>query len=355
MAADPDELLIFQLRPKRITGAVASALSEQQLQKPHPEQPILLGKPKEAPEKPDVSRSEPKYAITQAKGLERQAPPQPALKPVRAPPPELQTPGPNKGAQEEGTVYGVPNYPNPINYYVPEKPVDNLEEYNETYKKKLEVRSKAQSRATAKKLFCAWHPWRRAYAICSYCHRPFCYEDMAEYKEGYYCLEDVNAVMHSYLQKLHSAYNKTNMIAAIILVSAFLFFLYNTKGQLAYILNYASTLGPVMFVESIKWAYIMILMELAVMVASLAIALYATGRSRRGNVLGILIGVIGVVFFTYLYIPTGTQYLAITAGLEFLAFLAFVYSAAAEARVYEQQEINPESYNMLLWPNVSKF
>ena len=276
-------------------------------------------------------------------------------KPVKIPNREASVPNLEKEVQEEQTIYGVPEYPNPINYYIPEKPENNIEEYNEAYRKKLEVKSKAQSREIAKKLFCAWHPWRRAHAICAHCHRPFCYEDLAEYKDGYYCLEDINTVMQSYIQKLHVTYNATSLISTILMLAAFLVFVYYARGQLTYVLTYAYEQGLIGLIQTVRWAYILVFMELAVMVASMVSALYAATGSKKGNIAGILAGVIGVILFTYLYLTTGTQYFAMTAGLEFLAFLAFVYSASAEVRIYRQQDVSTEPNNTLLWPNATRF
>ncbi|MEM3841665.1 MAG: hypothetical protein QXN59_03165, partial [Candidatus Micrarchaeaceae archaeon] len=36
----------------------------------------------------------------------------------------------------------------------------------------------AKSRSDKKNEMCIWHPWRKAFDICAYCDRPFCFEDL---------------------------------------------------------------------------------------------------------------------------------------------------------------------------------
>ncbi|EQD58270.1 hypothetical protein B2A_04436, partial [mine drainage metagenome] len=59
-------------------------------------------------------------------------------------------------------------------------------------KEKRITKGEREEREAAEGMYCVWHPWRSAYAICHYCHRPFCFEDLVESNGNYYCLEDID-------------------------------------------------------------------------------------------------------------------------------------------------------------------
>ena len=66
-------------------------------------------------------------------------------------------------------------------------------------KKKGKTHSEEESEEADQGLSCVWHPWRPAYAICNYCHRPFCFEKkrgtgtgkLHSFRDGYIILKTI--------------------------------------------------------------------------------------------------------------------------------------------------------------------
>src|SRR5271155_5124433 len=73
---------------------------------------------------------------------------------------------------------------------------------------------------------CFWHPYRDAYAICSFCNRAFCFEDLTKLNDSYYCLEDIDSVNSTYDKKLRNLSHVTATVSGFLLIVAFITFFY---------------------------------------------------------------------------------------------------------------------------------
>lgn len=212
------------------------------------------------------------------------------------------------------------------------------------------------SREAAKNLHCVWHPWRESYAICSYCHRPFCFEDTIEFNRTYYCLEDIDNVSANYNQRLSASGNNIRILAGIILIFSFLTFFYFANAQVFYVLNYISKSGLPYFVAHINSSYAFALFESVLVLMALFNGLLLFGNSIKSIYLGVIVCLSNVALFTYQYTSTGTFYLGLVATMVFVSLMTLLYSRTAA--INQQTVLSTRSVmesNMMKWPNVSRF
>jgi hypothetical protein len=242
--------------------------------------------------------------------------------------------------QDPGSIYYKQgeDYPDPMSFYK-EAVVQGGSSQSDT---KIVPKGRADSKDKAKGHYCIAHPFRRAYAICNYCHRPFCFEDIIEYQKEYYCIEDIDRVTAHYTDTLTNEYSASSLLTAFILIGTFLLFLYYSNGQLVYLITFIFE-NPLGFLNSINLSYSLILSSLAVMVLTVVGAGYILLGSKQGHVIAAVVSILAVMLFVYQYIGSFTIYQGVIAGFEFAAFLAAVNSASSEAIAYNQvYERGPE-------------
>jgi hypothetical protein len=316
MASDSDTLLIFKMRGIESKPAAAPQKAQGGAIMPyHEELP-------EVEAQPQTARSQPKGSRSKAQ--------------ARSEP------------QTKSSIYYKESgdYPNPMLYY--KEALKENDKVEPLLVRPTEApKSRADSKEKAKDLFCSLHPFRHAYAICSYCHRPFCFEDIIEYQKDFYCIEDIDRIETRQTEKLTYEYSSSSLITSFILIGAFLLFLYYTNGQLGYIFNYIIT-SPSNFLANINLnlSYVTSLLTLGVMLVSFGAALYIFLGSKEGHIGVAVVGILTTALFVYLFATTGTQYMAIIAIFEFGAFLAAVHSAASGAQVYNQIYEKGSEYNL---------
>lgn len=212
------------------------------------------------------------------------------------------------------------------------------------------------SREAAKKHTCVWHPWREAYAVCEYCHRPFCFEDTVEFNKSYYCLEDIDSVSVNYNDKINSSGNKIRMLSGIMLVAIAIAFFYLSAALLATIIASILQSGLPYFIANANFSYIFALVESIFMIIALANGLALVNNSRKAMYFAIFICLGNVALFAYQFSSTGTLYLGAIAVAVFLSLVVLLYSRTAyvdkEAVASERQELQG---NSLKWSNVGQF
>jgi hypothetical protein len=232
------------------------------------------------------------------------------------------------------------DYPNPLSFY--KEAIAQNQVTPAAVQSTAAPRGRADSKAKAKDLFCVAHQFRHAYAICSYCHRPFCYEDLVEYQKGYYCIEDIDRATTEYTESLANEYSVSSLITSFLLIGAFVLYLYYSNGSLIYTFDYIFY-NLVGFFNAINMSYIVILSTLIVMAVSFVGAFYILLGSKQGHLIASVVSVVAVMLFIYQYIGSGSIYYVIIAAFEFVAFLSAIRSAAAEAQAYSQvYERGPE-------------
>ena len=184
--------------------------------------------------------------------------------------------------------------------------------------------------------FCAWHAWRPAYAICNFCHRPFCYEDIEEFNNGYYCLEDIDKVSITHAEGVYTKYTNISFVSAAMLMLAFAVFMLFANAQLAYVVNSARILGTKAFLANLNLSYETLLLEAALTIVSLASAVMLMLQSKRAYGLGTAACIGNIALFSYLFLGSGTLYIAVIAVVSFAGLLSLVYSRVTYV-AYEEE------------------
>ncbi|MGC8669881.1 MAG: hypothetical protein ACP5TL_01875 [Candidatus Micrarchaeia archaeon] len=250
--------------------------------------------------------------------------------------------------------------PNKTNYYAPQKEEENLysmpvvqapsDEMLEeglsitagnlgTTQKKSKKPSKKskteeQSREAAKGLYCVWHPWRPAYAICAYCHRPFCFEDIVESNGNYYCLEDIDKVTNQAPTEVSYHYNHLSYVSAAFLFVAAIAFYYFSGNQIVKMVNFSNTMGAAAFASMLNGPYGFLLAEVIVSILVIASAILILKQSERSFLIGVLVSFVSLSLFSYEYLNTNDVYEIYISIASFVGMLALLYSRSA----YESNE-----------------
>ena len=208
-----------------------------------------------------------------------------------------------------------------------ERPVEEPYAASQTFS----IPEKAESitgreRESAKGKFCEWHPWRPAYAVCDYCHRPFCYEDTVESGKGYYCLGDIDKVSKGYAQELYASYSSMSFISAGLFMLAFVAFVYFASGQLVYILKTVISSGLPVFLANLNYSYGSALLGLVVTAAGIISAMLIVIQSNKGFAVGLGAGLAETALFSYQFLSSGLLYMAMISAIGLAALVLLAYS-----------------------------
>ncbi len=218
-------------------------------------------------------------------------------------------------------------------------------------KKKVTTKSEEESRRLAEGLTCVWHPWRKAYAVCAICHRPFCFEDLVEYGGKYYCLEDIDKVKIENAPESRSQY--FNAIAGVMFILPFLLLFYLNLDSIMNAVGLAQSLGFFSFVNAKYLPYLMQIAYIVLAFVGFAEGVLAFIGSRKALPIGIGIGSAIIVALAYAYITTlSADYLLIIfiyiAAIAFVVYARFLY----DIELTVTQRIN-ESEMPADWPTAT--
>jgi hypothetical protein len=303
----PDDLLIFKVRANVKKEGAAPAEQAPQVPQQQPEVAAAEAQAQPAPQ-PEVS----------AEGVGAEAPQQPA-QPKQVVPPYAQP----RPQQPTSRIYGVPG---PTSYQA-----EKLRSIAEEVRAEEGLAPVAPKRGAvgieaAKGRFCAWHAWRPAYAVCSYCHRPFCYEDVEEFDNNYYCLEDVDKVSSTHAESIYAHYSNMSLVSSAMMLLSFAIFMLYANAQLVYVFQDAQALGLPTFIASLNPSYEFLLIEALLAFISLVSALLIVVQSKRSYVIGLATGIGNVALFSYLFLGSGALYIAAIASVSFVGLISLAYS-----------------------------
>ena len=367
---DPDSLLIFKLRE----NGVSAQQPEKQKEEPAKQNAPALAKPEAA--KPKAQQQEKQKEEPAKQNVAAPAKPD-AAKPKAQQPsatapkrssvlgssnnrdrePELkisedtytisQYQPYNVRPEETTSVAQSEAFPDPGVYFTSDV---QQSKYKSGYGKLVGVRNKAQSKDVASKMTCVQHPWRHAYAVCFACHRPFCFEDIVEYKKGYYCSNDMSKISDQYKARLASEYALANLIPALLIMSLTLAMLYYSSGALSSIATYIGQNGVHAFINSATIGSDFIIADVAILLINMFSAIYAITQSRKSAIANIAITVVAVVlmsyqFFTYQFSAQFESLIAIIALVEFAAFAVSVHAVATRVLIEDKSSYFNDIYD----------
>lgn len=226
------------------------------------------------------------------------------------------------------------------------------------YSSKKETKAQIASKEAAVGLSCVWHPWRTAYAVCDYCHRPFCFEDIMEHNGHYYCLEDIDAVSGAATvgaaQQGYS-YSKMSFASGVLLVLSFAAFLLFANGQLAYLIGYANSVGFFAFISSMTPAYAFAFIGMLVAFFEFVAGMLIFVQSKRGFMTSLAMSLVGTLLFSYQFLSSGTLY-ALVVGVASFAAMVTVAASTRTMRLTENEEEAPGAQVAPMeFPNIGRF
>ncbi len=293
MALDPDDLLIFSKRQK--PGAKAKKPSQQQPAAPAPQaqpptpqpkiiaQPIVTGLPE------PVSRPEPEAQRSTQKE-----------EPYTVPVTQVPLPRPKYGG------------------------------------KKAQIR---EMKKLASTLACELHPWRKAYAICDYCKRAFCYEDIVEESGMFYCIDDIDKIPESVKSVKIVSYGRISALAVFFFVTQLGLFVitqYTTLAQFIGSVMVAITTQTPLY--EVLFDGLLFFIGLIFAILSFAAGAMIILETKISYRFALAIGAIGAGFFFYDYIVSFQILTAIYAVVELIAMVLLLYSR----RYYESVPMHSE-------------
>ncbi len=191
----------------------------------------------------------------------------------------------------------------------------NLESTNNKKKEKREKENVAD-------FYCVNHPWRKAFAFCEYCHRPFCFADLTKNEGKYYCLEDIDEVIRIPTTKTnkHQIYN---YLAGLVLFMSVGIILYNTYPQVHYslfnIINTVKSIGVVSFIKTINLSYLYTLQNSFLVLFGIISGLLLFFRNNKATILSVLLLVVMTMAVSYNYLDSNVYYLLYTFVLYVLS------------------------------------
>lgn len=207
---------------------------------------------------------------------------------------------------------------------------------------------------------CLQHPWRSAYAVCAYCHKPFCFEDIIEHGSHYYCLNDMERVPQEQEKPRTLSYG-LYLFSGIMLMLAFLVFVYSSYA--AYINMFSFLFGNIQSITTAIYESLQLMMEGILMLALFVDAIMILMQSRSSVYAGIALSMASVVLFGYsLLIGTlSVNYASISTGfIECAAFVSLVmllYIGIKNGRTKEMPLLHKETVEdkLLRWPDSGRF
>ncbi|MGI0100638.1 MAG: hypothetical protein ACREBH_02890 [Candidatus Micrarchaeaceae archaeon] len=385
MTIDPDALLIFRVRGSATEEEKAKKESKQQQNVEHAKALPMLGrfKPEKNTEPAVASRAGKPIAEMAApkKPAQRAAPAQPKQETAKQPqqPNELAPKAKKAALKPDVNVIGMGIFSERVkssaeegliipgtaskSVYGKEAPGEQgaagtSADKQHASKKGTTAQRGRLSREAAKGHTCVWHTWRQAYAVCAYCHRPFCYQDTIEFNKEYYCLQDIDNISSKYKETVESSGTAVSVIAGILLMVSFLIFIYFANGQLIYILEYVSKVSLPYFTAHMNYSYALALLSGLLVLIGLADAIMIFVQARSSFIVGIILCLISVVVFSYQFTSTGTAYLGIVAAIMFMSFIGLLYSETAAGAIKEPQTSigqKETQAGLIRWPNAGRF
>jgi len=317
MALNPEDLLIFKVREedkpeesKKEKKPVIQAVVPQPVPEPPYVEPTPVQKPQPQPRKPFFQRPKPQ--------------------PVPEPKQEIvsEDHGEYYIAEPEYTASSADLVSDALRVAGVEKP-----------KKNVKLKKEKDPRRIAQHMSCELHPWRRAYAICNYCKRAFCYEDVIESGGKYYCMDDIEKLPESARRSQIIRYNNLSLLSSVLFMLIFLVFFYYTYPQMIIVLGNLQKLGLSLFISDITNAEIFLLGEIILTVLSFMAALMILVSHPNSFRLSSVVGILTVALFSYQYIYVDKIYFVVISAMSFVALITLAYSRVSYESMPEEGEM----------------
>lgn len=209
---------------------------------------------------------------------------------------------------------------------------------NKTEEKKIENDESDlnKSRNNAKGLHCFIHPWRDAYAICSYCQKPFCFEDIIKYKNEYYCISDIDRVSKETTETNLIEYSNLSYISIIAFLTNFLIFIYYSNQEIRLIISKLIINGVYYASHFINFSYLLFFVTAILVLFQFISGLLILIKLKKSYLIGLMSGIFSILFFLYVYLNSNNIFSLYAIISSFVGAIVLMYSF----KVYTRIEIN---------------
>ncbi|MFI5412454.1 MAG: hypothetical protein ACHQX1_01025 [Candidatus Micrarchaeales archaeon] len=323
MALNPEDLLIFKVREEE--------KPEEPKKAKKPELPATVSQKQELPLPAKESKS-----LFFGQRQQKPTPAPQAQKPVEVKEPEHIVP-----KFDEDVIKDL-NSPSPEERV--QATLETSFPLTERQRIQTEKRSKHHdSRKIAEHMSCELHPWRRAYAVCDYCKRAFCYEDIVESGGKFYCLDDIDKLPEAQKRSEIIRYNNLSLLSSVLFMLVFLLFLYYSYADILTLFSNIMKLGPALFMKDLSASQIYLFLGAGVAIISSVAAIAILLNNRLSFLLSSFVGFATVILFSYQYISVDKNYLIILAGLSFTALVTLAYSRVSYDNMHDEAVIDRDT------------
>lgn len=221
-------------------------------------------------------------------------------------------------------------------------------------KQRKETKSEVMARESAVGLSCVWHPWRPSYAICNYCHRAFCFEDIVTERGNYYCLEDMDTAIRAKIEAASSKSSNAGIISGGAFLIPVLIFIYTYNTVLANAVSYVVSIGFIPFIYNPIYQYAFPIMGAAATMLSFILGLWLFLGNR--NVFpGLAVGSLTSAMFLYNYLQSNNIYDLVIGLTSLAALMLFAYSRSVYVPLAEEVVVPMEEEIAPQWTNAGRF
>lgn len=213
-----------------------------------------------------------------------------------------------------------------------------------------------ESTAPVREEMCFNHPWRPAYARCVYCKRPFCFADLIQNKDVFYCLEDAyreNAITSAKT----TGPNRFTYVSSVLFLCSAALVLYFIVPQITPIFRLAygqitantGILSTIVDIASTMFGYPLIIISFVLcLLGFLCSYLVISNKNKKVFFSGVILAFY-IIFFSYELLTTvstglNNGYLLYIMLLSIMNLCILVISRAdyagltSERKFYEQGE-----------------
>jgi hypothetical protein len=176
---------------------------------------------------------------------------------------------------------------------------------------------------------CFNHPWRPASARCNFCKRPFCYADLIEHDNVFYCFED--AYRADVDLKQRSGPNRFTYLSSTLFLCCAALVIYFIIPQLIPVFGLYSSESAVLFstpVSSISamlgtaFGYLNLTISFLLSAIGVVCSFAVLSNKKKRIAISAIVLAISLVFFSYEYMTTQT-----TGSIDYLLYAAIISSA----------------------------
>ncbi len=204
--------------------------------------------------------------------------------------------------------------------------------------------------------YCFNHPWRYAYATCEICKKPFCFEDLVEYKHKYYCTSDIDTVSKTVYETNFIEYTSLSYVSVISFFMTFFIFAYYANGGIISLVG--KIIGKQILLQGLlNMTYILLAGSCVFVFLQVVTAFLVLIGLKKSYTMSIGISILSILLFTYIYLNSNASYYIYIIATTFIAFITILISAKMYKRVDIKNEnsIDAESNKFNNWASVKTF